>query len=84
MYLASKIPAELAVHQHVGEEDHVARMRMSTVLRGISQLSHFLFTDLMYLASENAAEIARLRIRIHLIWIRIQHFRLNADPDPGF
>ncbi len=22
------------------------------------------------------------RIRIHLIWIRIQHFRLNIDPDP--
>ncbi len=24
-----------------------------------------------------------LRIRIHLIRIRIQHFRLNTDPDPG-
>ncbi len=24
------------------------------------------------------------RIRIHLISIRIQHFRLNTDPDPGF
>ncbi len=24
------------------------------------------------------------RIRIHLIRIRIQHFRLNTDPDPGF
>ncbi len=23
-----------------------------------------------------------LRIRIHLIWIRIQHFRLNTNPDP--
>ncbi len=27
---------------------------------------------------------AGLRIRIHLIiWIRIQHFRLNTNPDPG-
>ncbi len=25
----------------------------------------------------------RLRIRIHFIRIRIQHFRLNTDPDPG-
>jgi hypothetical protein len=25
-----------------------------------------------------------VRIRIHLIRIRIQHFRLNSDPDPGF
>jgi neuronal cell adhesion protein len=24
------------------------------------------------------------RNRIHLIRIRIQHFRLNSDPDPGF
>jgi hypothetical protein len=24
------------------------------------------------------------RIRIHLIRIRIQHCRLNTDPDPGF
>jgi hypothetical protein len=24
-----------------------------------------------------------LRIRIHFILIRIQHFRLNTDPDPG-
>jgi hypothetical protein len=24
------------------------------------------------------------RVRIYLIWIRIQHFRLNTDPDPGF
>jgi hypothetical protein len=24
-----------------------------------------------------------LRIRIHFIRIRIQHFRLNTDPDPG-
>jgi hypothetical protein len=24
-----------------------------------------------------------LRIRIHLIWIRIQHFKLNTDPDPA-
>jgi hypothetical protein len=24
-----------------------------------------------------------LRIRIHFIRIQIQHFRLNADPDPG-
>jgi hypothetical protein len=23
-----------------------------------------------------------LRIRIHFIWSRIQHFRLNTDPDP--
>ncbi len=29
-------------------------------------------------------EEAVFRIRIHLIWIRIQHFRLNTDPDPGF
>ncbi len=57
MYLASKIPAELAVHQHVGEQDNVARLRLSTILRGKSQLSHlFVYgTDLMYLASENAA-----------------------------
>ncbi len=27
---------------------------------------------------------SRFRIRIHLIRIRIQHFRLNTDPDPGF
>jgi hypothetical protein len=27
---------------------------------------------------------AVFRIPIHLIWIRIQHFRLNSDPDPGF
>jgi hypothetical protein len=26
---------------------------------------------------------AWLRIRIHFIRIRIQHFRLNTDPDPG-
>jgi hypothetical protein len=26
---------------------------------------------------------AGLRIRIHFIRIRIQHFRLNTDPDPG-
>jgi hypothetical protein len=26
---------------------------------------------------------ARLRIRIHFIRIRIQHFRMNTDPDPG-
>jgi hypothetical protein len=26
--------------------------------------------------------IAGLRIRIHLIRIHIQHFRLNTDPDP--
>ncbi len=25
---------------------------------------------------------AGLRIRIHLIRIRVQHFRLNTDPDP--
>jgi hypothetical protein len=25
---------------------------------------------------------AGLRIRIHVIRIRIQHFRLNTDPDP--
>jgi hypothetical protein len=24
------------------------------------------------------------RIRIHLIRIRVQHFKLNTDPDPGF
>ncbi len=31
-------------------------------------------------------KIPRFRIRIHLIRIRIriQHFRLNTDPDPGF
>jgi hypothetical protein len=23
-----------------------------------------------------------LRIRIHFIWIRIQHFRMNTNPDP--
>jgi hypothetical protein len=27
--------------------------------------------------------LSGLRIRIHLIRIRIQHFRLNTDPDPG-
>jgi hypothetical protein len=27
---------------------------------------------------------AGFRIRIHLIRIRIQHFRLNTNPDPGF
>jgi hypothetical protein len=27
---------------------------------------------------------AVFRIHIHLIGIRIQHFRLNTDPDPGF
>jgi hypothetical protein len=26
---------------------------------------------------------AGLRIRIHFIRIRVQHFRLNTDPDPG-
>jgi len=30
-----------------------------------------------------AAFQAGLRIRIHFIRIRIQHFRLNTDPDPG-
>ncbi len=40
MCLASENAAELAVHQHVGEQDHVARMRVSTALHGISQLSH--------------------------------------------
>ncbi len=25
-----------------------------------------------------------LLIRIHFLRIRIQHFRLNTDPDPGF
>jgi hypothetical protein len=25
-----------------------------------------------------------LQIRIHLIRIRIKHFKLNTDPDPGF
>jgi hypothetical protein len=28
--------------------------------------------------------VPEFRIRIHLIWIGIQHFRLNTDPDPGF
>jgi hypothetical protein len=28
--------------------------------------------------------VSVFRIRIHLIRIRIQHFRLNTDPDPGF
>jgi hypothetical protein len=31
-----------------------------------------------------ATRKAGLRIRIHLIRIRIPHFRLNNDPDPGF
>jgi hypothetical protein len=26
----------------------------------------------------------RFRIRIHLLRVWIQHFRLNTDPDPGF
>ncbi len=34
-------------------------------------------------AGQVAALHAGLRIRIHFIRIRIQHFRLNNDPDPG-
>ncbi len=33
------------------------------------------------LPSSNPWTKAGLRIRIHLIRIRIQHFRLNTDPD---
>ena len=33
-------------------------------------------------AGQVAALHAGLRIRIHFIRIRIQHFRLNTDPDP--
>jgi hypothetical protein len=34
--------------------------------------------------NECAVALPVLRIRIHLMGIWIQHFRLNADPDPGF
>jgi hypothetical protein len=34
-------------------------------------------------AGQVAALHAGLRIRIHFIRIRIQHFRMNTDPDPG-
>jgi hypothetical protein len=38
------------------------------------------------LAKENEAAKgsfqAGLRIRLYFIWIRIQHFRLNTNPDP--
>ncbi len=33
-------------------------------------------------AVQNGFFEAGLRIRIHFIRIRIQHFRLNTDPDP--
>jgi hypothetical protein len=35
-----------------------------------------------HLLPETTALEAGLRIRIHFIRIRIQHFRLNTNPDP--
>jgi hypothetical protein len=38
----------------------------------------------LHLYEINAYQEPGLRIRIHLIRIRIQYFMLNTDPDPGY
>jgi hypothetical protein len=38
----------------------------------------------VFVATEKEALEAGFRIRIHLMRSRIQHFRLNSDPDPSF
>jgi hypothetical protein len=47
-------------------------------IRGKKNLANY-FVILIYQSKKS-----RLWIRIHLIRIQIQHFRLNTDPDPGF
>jgi hypothetical protein len=42
----------------------------------------FNFTHLFQFCISNLCLPAGFRIRIHLILIRIQHFRQNTDPDP--
>jgi hypothetical protein len=41
------------------------------------------YTNHFSLIDNQLKEEEVFRIRIHLIWIRIQHFRLNTDPDRG-
>jgi hypothetical protein len=48
--------------------------------------NYYPFSEVGYGTFKIMVLVPRLRIRIHLIRIRIQHFRLNTDPDkdPGF